>query len=694
MQASYTGLENFLAGKKICSIPVYQRNYDWKKSHCEQLFSDLEHLIKNEKPEHFIGTVVYQERKTKTFTEQIIIDGQQRITSVILLAKAVYDLANSDEIHEEIFTAFMKNSKFDKEFKLRPSEFDREIFKKIMDGERFSTTEFSRLYLNYKFFKEKLVVSKYELSAVRDAITNLTIVALKLDNENPQEIFESLNSTGKDLTETELIRNFLLINLDAEIQTKLYKAYWLPIERMLRDSETFENFMVQYLVSVRKSSKARQGNKDIQISKYALYPAFKTYFEKNYSGDKAEQVGNFLADMYDYAEFYSRLLAIKNADFDSLSLLEKKFYELLYKVGTASAPIILMDLHNKYENYILDERTFILMVDALISLMFRAKICRQTGVDTSQNAGNILKRFENEQKFDIDSFWDALTAGNGKYIFPNDKQFKDALKSSELCLSFKGENSKYLKYFLYSIERDINRSNNFSDYEDLSVEFVMPKKLPTSWVNYLHGQGDSQAEQFLNSLGNLVIVSDAPNKNSSFADKRKFFANSEFSYTKDLSRILNWTSRQIKIRTEELAELALNIWILPEKYNLFVADIDIFTLDADFRIFTNTAPAILSISEKEYHINYWIDMLRRIVQELYNLDEDIFRQAIQEDWLKRFFSNNPGSLTSPYKIDENFYMGVSGSTQTSLKCAKLIVENFDNLSGTNYKENIWFTLKN
>ena len=87
-------------------------------------------------------------------------------------------------------------------------------------------------------------------------------------------------------------------------------------------------------------------------------------------------------------------------------------------------------------------------------------------------------------------------------------------------------------------------------------------------------------------------------------------------------------------------------------------------------------------------------MLRRIVQELYNLDEDIFRQAIQEDWLKRFFSNNPGSLTSPYKIDENFYMGVSGSTQTSLKCAKLIVENFDNLSGTNYKENIWFTLKN
>ncbi|MBQ7706104.1 MAG: DUF262 domain-containing protein [Selenomonadaceae bacterium] len=693
MQASYTGLVKFISGETICTIPVYQRNYDWKKSHCEQLFADLEHLIKKEKPEHFIGTVVYKEREKDTFTEQIIIDGQQRITSVILLAKAVYDLSDNAQLRGKIYTAFIKSSSEDEFFKLQTSEFDRETFRKLMNGERFSPTEFSRLYLNYKFFKEKLLDSKYELSAVRDSITKLKIVALKLDNENPQEIFESLNSTGKDLTETELIRNFLLINLNADVQTNLYKTYWLPIERMLRDSETFENFMVQYLVSVRKSSKSRQGNKDIQISKYALYPAFKKYFEKNYSGDKAEQVGNFLADMYDYAEFYSRLLAIKNEKFDSLPLLEKKFYELLYLVGASSSPIILMDLHNKYENYILDERTFTQILNALISYMYRAKICRQTGADTDQNAGNIIKRFEEDKKFNVDSFWEAITAGNGKYNFPGDKQFKDALKSTELCSSFKGKNFKHLKYFFYTIERNINLSRNFSDYENLSVEFIIPQKLPAAWINYLHAQGDSQAEQFLNSLGNLVITSNAPDKKAPFSEKRKIFATSEFSYTKDLFKTLNWTSRQIKIRTEELAELALHIWTLPEKYNRLTVDLDIFTLDADFKIFTNTTPAILSISEKEYRISYWIDLLRRIVQELYNLDEDIFRQVIQDDWIKKFFSANPEKLTSPYKIDENLYLGVSGNTQTALKCAKIVVENFDNLSSTNYKENIWFTLK-
>ncbi len=694
MQASYTGLVKFISGETICTIPVYQRNYDWKKSHCEQLFADLERLIKKEKPEHFIGTVVYKEQEKDTFTEFIIIDGQQRITSVILLARAVYDLSQNESLRKKIYRDFIKYSSDDEFFKLQTSEFDRENFKKLMEGGNFSPTEFSRIYLNYKFFKEKIAASHYELSAIRDAITKFKIVALKLDGENPQEIFESLNSTGKDLTETELIRNFLLINLTADVQENLYKKYWLPIEKMLRDSDTFENFMVQYLVSVRKSSKYTYGNKNIQLSKYALYPAFRKYFEKNYSGDKAEQVENFLADMYDYAEFYSRLIALENANFENLSALEKKFYELRYLVGASSSPIILMDLNYKYENFYFDEHTFLQIVDALISYMFRAKICRRTGADTIQKAGNILKLFEEDKKFDVDSFWAAITEGNGKYNFPSDKQFKEALQSSELLLSFKGKNLKYINYFFYAIERDINHSHNFSDYENLSVKFVMPQKLTAAWEKYLKEQDDSQAEQFLNSLGNLVLVSDAPNKNALFSDKIKTFKTSEFSYTRDLLKCSIWTSRQIRRRTETLAAIALQIWILPEKYNSVVdAMQDDFDLDSDFRIFTNTTPASVSISDKKYRINYWIDLLRRVAQELYNRDEYIFRQAIQEDRIKNFFSATPENLTAPYKIDENFYIGAGIDTKTCLNFSKIIVENFDRLNGENIKDSIYFTLK-
>lgn len=157
----------------------------------------------------------------------------------------------------------------------------------------------------------------------------------------------------------------------------------------------------------------------------------------------------------------------------------------------------------------------------------------------------------------------------------------------------------------------------------------------------------------------------------------------------------DWTSRQIRYRADKLAELALKVWILPEKYNSpAAADSNIFTLDSDFRNFTNTAPANVSISNKEYKIDYWIDLLRRVAQELYNIDETIFKQAIQDERLKRFFSTVPENLTSPYKIDENFYVGVGGNTQTYLKCTKFLVENFDSLSDANFKDEIWFTLKN
>jgi len=171
------------------------------------------------------------------------------------LAKAIYDLTENEHLRNEIYTAFIKNSKYDEEFKLKPSEFDAAVFQKIMAGENFNADEFSRMYLNYKFFREKIAAKIDTLKEFYNALYQLYIVAMKIDKEKPQEIFESLNSTGKDLTETELIRNFLLMDLNPAVQENLYKKYWLPMERLLKTSETVENFMVQYLISNKKSSK-------------------------------------------------------------------------------------------------------------------------------------------------------------------------------------------------------------------------------------------------------------------------------------------------------------------------------------------------------------------------------------------------------------------------------------------------------
>ena len=688
MEVVFERLADFISGKKICTIPVYQRNYDWKIEHCEQLFQDLKQIIsKNE--DHFIGTVVFQEKNVGTFKEQIIIDGQQRITSLILFARAIYDFAEDEQLRDEIYTAFIKNSKYDAEFKLKPSEFDTAAFQKIMAGENFNADEFSRMYLNYKFFKDKIAAKKELLSKFYNALYRIQIVAMKIDKEKPQEIFESLNSTGKDLTETELIRNFLLMDLNPDVQENLYKKYWLPMEQLLKTSETVETFMFQYLVSKKKSSKSMKGDKNIQISKNALYFPFKKYFDKNFYGDKAkaEKVENFLADMYHNAEFYKHLIFDEDTDFENLSTLEKKFYELIYLLKTSATPIILMELNRLYEQNIFGEKVFAEMLDALISLMFRAKICRQTGADTAQNAGNILLRLEKNPPINIDSFWDSITGGNGKYNFPDDEQFKQALLSGELYLSLKDT----CRYFLYKLEKNSDFAQNLPRYKDTKIDFIMPKKLNNGWKNYLDTKKDlDNHEIYFSSLGNLILTVEDKKDGATFNDKRVKFATSKFYFTNYLQNYSDWTSKQIRRRAEILANKALKIWILPEKYNQ-IADTNenIFTLYSEFRNFTGRKPKTVSIFGKEENIRSWRDLMQKVLSSICEIEENIFKSAASD-----FISTNAANFREPLQIQNNLYIESNLSTQDILKVTKKIIENFDRIGNTNFTDEVWFTLKN
>lgn len=692
MEATYIGLTEFISGEKICVIPVYQRNYDWKKSHCEQLFADLESLLNGKKPEHFLGTVVYQVQRVNSFTEQIIIDGQQRITSVILLAKAVHDLSDSAETRKRIYTAFVKNSEYDTEFKLKPSEFDSEVFRKLMNGENFGDMEISRLYLNYKFFRDKIANSNYELDKIRQAISKFQIVALKLGNENPQEIFESLNSTGKDLTQTELIRNFLLMNLASDDQERLYKDYWLAMERVLRTSENFDTFMIHYIISKRKSSTDTQDGKKIQISKNFLYPTFKSYFDKNFDGEtKTAKVENFLKDLYHSSKFYRRLIFDENTDFETLPALDKKFYELIFQLGASSSPIILMDLNDMCEKDIFGEETFMQMIDALNSFIVRARVCGLTGLD-NEKAGNILSRLEKEQNADTDSFWKAITTGRGGYSFPNDEQFRQALLSADFYKTLRLDKCKYI---LYKLEKNFGNAQILPPYENIFLDFITPSKLNRNWKNYLESKNDlDNHAAYLNSLGNLVLTDEDKKNSAVFSEKRAAFGNSVFHFTNLLFNFSDWTSRQIRRRADILANHALKIWILPEKYNQSAtAEGNIFNLDSDSRNFTGTELEIVSIFGKEYKIRYWIDLLRRVAKEFYDLDKNIFVHSIQNDRLKKIFSNSPENIARPFEIDANYYIGGGIDTKTCFKFAKTIVENFDSIGGTNFKGEIWFTLK-
>ncbi|MBQ4404060.1 MAG: DUF262 domain-containing protein [Selenomonadaceae bacterium] len=684
MDAGVQQFTKFISGEIILVIPVYQRNYDWKTTNCGQLFDDIVRIIETSKP-HFIGTFVYQYKPTlKAPQEYVIIDGQQRITSIILFAKALYDLTDDEELKTDIKAKFLKHTTgraLKNKCRLKPTDYDRATFEKLMtdtfDENNFSADEKnSALYRNYLFFREKISASNQINEDLCDAINQLNVVSILLQDENPQEIFESLNSTGLDLAKADLIRNFLLMKLDYNEQEELYKNYWLKIEELLRYPDNIEKFLIHYLVAKFKSNDIYA----MKASPKKLYVLFKKYYE-----DKCVDVENCLKDLYRYAKFFRHFIFDDETKFENLSALDKKIYELTFLLKANNAPIILMYLLDRYEKNHFDEATFINFVDALISLTFRAKVCKRSGI-TQQFAGNVLARLSRENVLDTNKFWRALL-DSSKVTFPNDKDFQTALIGNKL---YETINSDGCKYLLYSLERTA-RAKELPAYSEATVEHILPQKLNGAWKNYLRERNDLSAhEMFLHTLGNLTLTAyNSELSNADFDAKKKIYEQSNFSYTRALNKYDEWTSKQIQSRARRLAEAAIKIWTLPEEFNSRSINLgDTFNLDSDFGVFTGEKPSALFISGTEIKISGWVNILRELVRQLYALDRDTFRLATAAR--KNLFSTEPTN----FKLDENFYMDTKNiDTKSCLRIGKALVENFDRLGGTNFKEEISFTLR-
>ena len=700
MEAQEINLANFIHNDATFVIPVYQRNYDWKKSNCDRLFKDVENLVDTDK-QHFLGTIVYQSIKKGFFSDYIIIDGQQRIASVIVLAKALYEVIDDSDIKKNINDFFIKhsNGNLKNPFRLKPSEYDSAVFEKLMSNEKINSDDFneteknSALYTNYNFFLQKINESRFTAVQIYNALSNLKVVRILLHNENAQEIFESLNSTGLDLSDADSIRNYLLMALEHDAQELLYKNYWLKIELLLKSSNAVENFFVQYLITKRKSDSITQDNKKARLSKKNLYEAFKKYFADNYKSNvKFEDVEKFLIDLYHYAEIYRRVTFDETTKFNELSPLDKKFYELTWLIDANNAPIILMYLYDRYDKNNFDETTFIKFVDALISLAFRAKVCSYNGVN-AQFAGNVIARLDKYETLNEETFWQTLTFGKGNYAFPRDEEFINALKNSELYTNLEADGCKYL---LYSLEKFIG--GYLPDYSNTVVEHIIPKRLNKNWRNYLQAQNDLTAHELLvHTLGNLVLTAD--NEKVEWEDfdvKKNRFINSKFFYTKDVAKCANINSKQIQARAKKLAGVAVQIWTLPEKYNEQIKtfeNIYYLDLDSDLEFFTGKKPTTISIMGTVKEVKTWKALAVEVMKKLYELDADTFRFAARADNVSKYFSASFGELREASKIDTDFYFETNRSTIDFLRFLIAFVENFNEMSGTNIKDEIWFTLR-
>ena len=550
----------------VFNIPVYQRNYDWDTENCQQLFSDLENITITQK-DHFIGSIVYISIGTATEPYYNIIDGQQRITSVMLFLKALHDSTDDVRFKKQVKHGFLINVGLDDEpkMKLKQVESDSGVYEKIIMQDDFKEEAFteeekkSNVYRNYQFFKNLILQSTACIPDLYNAIFKLEIIDVCLTTEDPQEVFESMNSTGKSLTNTDLLRNYLLMDLTHSKQERLYKKYWSQIEKNV-GANLMEQYMVHYLIMKRKTDSINLHRRSARINKSNLYECYKMYLPPEVKNEDSTE--NLLEEAHRYSVVYRRIVNNSNIKSD----LDKAIYELIYELNAEQAAIFLLYLLDIQDQDGISDDDMLEAVKACISYVFRVRIFK--GSISNQFFSLAIQNYERADAKTpfIEKVLDALTSGQGSYRFPKDREFHNEFETKDMYLEFKPQ---MIRYILYKFER--KRTKEVVEPENVTIEHILPRE-PREWRAHLAEIHDDAYSDYTHKIGNLTLTKlNSEASNDPFESKKKIYEKSGYAITRELASYSDWNSQEIKKRSASMANEAVKIWPLPEKYNLDIS---------------------------------------------------------------------------------------------------------------------------
>lgn len=560
MTAIQSNLLEFISKSSQFVIPIYQRTYSWTENECLQLWKDILRAGSNNQiGAHFIGSVVYVQDGQYSVTAQsplLVIDGQQRLTTVTLLLTALSDLLDDEQ---EIIDGFSKEQlkdfylmdprkKDNKKYKLILSQTDKDTLIALIDKSKvnFPKDYSLRVKVNYEFFKKKLAENIDELETICKGIAKLLIVDISLDRQydNPQLIFESMNSTGKELTQADLIRNYILMGLEHELQSRLYEEYWRPMELDFGQEAYqtyFDAFMRHYLTVKTK-----------EIPKIdSIYEAFKKYHrEENLS------IELLVADIRAYSKYFCKM-ALGQEEDKELSYAFKDLKEL--KVDVAYP--LLLELYDDYENNHLSKNDFEKAIRLIESYVFRRAVCAIPTNSLNKTFANFTKSIKKDRYLEsIQATFMLLTSYKK---FPTDSEFKLSLVEKNL---YNMQNKSYW----------LRRFENFKRKEkvilnEYTIEHIMPqnKNLSIEWQNTLGENWQDIQAQWIHTIGNLTLTGyNSEYSDKPFKEKRDMeggFAKSPLKLNEGLGDIeLIWNEDAIKNRGKRLSNQAIEIWKFPE----------------------------------------------------------------------------------------------------------------------------------
>ncbi len=526
--------------------------YSWEKEQCKQLWDDIIKTGGNDQIEgHFIGSIVFVHDGiyTTNYNELLIIDGQQRLTTITLLFIALRDhLNDEDELLEKfsrqkIQNRYLINSdeKGDKKFRLILSESDKDTLLFLIDKNKRKPSEpSSKIMENFKLFEEWIRKNTDKLETIFKGLDKLMVVEISLERgkDNPQLIFESMNSTGKDLTQTDLIRNYILMGLEPEKQKIFYKKYWRAMEEDFKQNEILFNQFVRHYLTI-KTREIPNINK--------VYEAFKRYQQER--GIETEVL---LQDLQKYCGFFCQIAFKKEAD--------KKLNEALGFLVDLEMDVIyplLLELYSDYIDGVLSKQDFIPIIYLTESYICRRAVC---GLGTN----SLNKVFPSFTKYiQKDEYFKSLKAHfvylTEKQRFPNNDEFK------KLFITIDFYNFQKKKYFFERLENFERKERVYT--HEYTTEHIIPQTLEEEWKRDLGENFQAIHDKYLHTIGNLTLTGyNTEYRNRSFQEKRdmeKGFKQSPLRLNQSLKDLESFGEKEIEKRANDLADWALKIWTYP-----------------------------------------------------------------------------------------------------------------------------------
>ncbi len=552
MKAKATPLLKFIKDnqKNQLVIPIYQRVYSWEKEQCKQLWDDIIKIGGNDKMDgHFIGSILYVlDGITHSDNALLIIDGQQRLTTITLLLTALRDHLNDEDEFLEKFSCQKIESDYlinsdkdgDKKFRLILSESDKDTLLSLIDKNKRKPSEPSlKIVENFKLFEE-WVSNTNKLETIFKGLEKLMIVwiALKKEKNDPQLIFESMNSKGIELTQTDLIRNYIIMETEIEKQEGFYNKYWRAMEEDFKQNKKlFDRFVRHYLTI--KTREIPNINK--------VYVALKDYRQKEGIG-----MEDLLKDLQKYCGYFRRIVFKKEADKDlnkALGFLVDLEMDVIYP--------LLLELYSDYKGGVLFKDDFRHSIALIESYICRRAVCGLGTNSLNKVFSSFAKHIQKDEYFEsLKVHFGSLTE---KQRFPKNDEFKDCFITIDFYKFQKRE------YFFERLENFDRKERVYT--QEYTIEHIMPQTLREEWERDLGENFQEIHDKYLHTIGNLTKTGyNSEYRNNSFQEKQgmeKGFKDSPLRLNQGLRDLESFGEEEIIKRANDLADLALKIWTYP-----------------------------------------------------------------------------------------------------------------------------------